>query len=895
MVTISMIVRSHGLPAALLAQWRRRGLRRWTPLQQAAWAQGLPGGEDHWLAAAPTSAGKGFLAEVLAARHLMAGERVLWLAPTRALAEAIAATLAETLAPLGLRVLCATAERPEADAPLARGQFDLCVAVPEKAAAWLVRRPHALAGVGLIVADELGLLRDPERGGRLDLLLARIIGSAYTPRRLGLSLPLPNLEALAGWWGGRLLVDPSRPRPLREGVFEAWSGRFAWREAGGGEGSERLLDPRRLERALGRVARAAGGGELPPALAGTAALALELAARGEPTLLFAPTRPLARRLAAVLAEAAALTADPAPVGAARRLARREPGHDHELLARVLARGVGLHHADLSTPARALVEQALAGDRLALAVATPTLAQGLNLSAVNVLHWTPPAGRSGERALERWRWADQGGRAGRLGRGRGPGRSILVATAPALAADLRRRYLEEPPEPLRSRLGPDDLALGVLLDLAGNTARSAENLRSGLEATFASRCGGLPAAPAFDEALAACSDAGLLAADADRLLRLTPLGRAAAAHGLPPGVVGRLREWLADPALGTGADEPLGMLLALSWAAPPGLWPARRGLPGAALLQGVLGWFAGRGLDPPAPLARAADAPEELGPPELAAIGAAGRLLGWIGGEPTAALEARAGWTAGMLARAGEGLGWLARAAAELDLLMGLEPRAGAWAALAARLETGAPPGAEPLAALRLPELGRSSMALLLAEGWATPAVLVELPLGRLARRLGDRALARRLLQAAREALRRDELEPDFFGARLTADAADPSPQPLECEDTPAAFAPLIEIDLQSPGIVRARGRDLRLTPLGYDLLAVLAERPGRVVTRAALYQRLWPEGGPEDQQLDAHRRRLGRALAAALERADPIQVVRGSGFRLDLAEGAVRLLRGAAA
>ncbi len=109
---------------------------------------------------------------------------------------------------------------------------------------------------------------------------------------------------------------------------------------------------------------------------------------------------------------------------------------------------------------------------------------------------------------------------------------------------------------------------------------------------------------------------------------------------------------------------------------------------------------------------------------------------------------------------------------------------------------------------------------------------------------------------------------------------------------PPASTPLIEIDLQSPGVVRAGGLDLRLTPLGYDMLAMLAERPGRVVSRAALYHRLWPEGGPEEQQLDAHRRRLGRALADSLSRPDPIEVVRGSGFRLRIGEGEVSLLRG---
>jgi DNA-binding response OmpR family regulator len=104
----------------------------------------------------------------------------------------------------------------------------------------------------------------------------------------------------------------------------------------------------------------------------------------------------------------------------------------------------------------------------------------------------------------------------------------------------------------------------------------------------------------------------------------------------------------------------------------------------------------------------------------------------------------------------------------------------------------------------------------------------------------------------------------------------------------------LDINLQSPGIVHIRGSEVRLTPLGFDLLAALAERPGEVVTREALYCRLWPEGGPEEQQLDAHRRRLVRRLRPVLGPAatNAIEVVRGLGFRLAVSPATVRLRGG---
>ena len=103
----------------------------------------------------------------------------------------------------------------------------------------------------------------------------------------------------------------------------------------------------------------------------------------------------------------------------------------------------------------------------------------------------------------------------------------------------------------------------------------------------------------------------------------------------------------------------------------------------------------------------------------------------------------------------------------------------------------------------------------------------------------------------------------------------------------------MEIDLKSPGMIHAGGCELYLPPLVFDLLAMLAECTGKVVTRAALYYRLWPEDGPNDEQLDAHRRRLVRALKKTLgARADGwVQVVRGQGFRLNLPPEAVCLSR----
>ena len=73
------------------------------------------------------------------------------------------------------------------------------------------------------------------------------------------------------------------------------------------------------------------------------------------------------------------------------------------------------------------------------------------------------------------------------------------------------------------------------------------------------------------------------------------------------------------------------------------------------------------------------------------------------------------------------------------------------------------------------------------------------------------------------------------------------------------------------------GREVPLTPKEFDLLAVLAEDPGAVVTRQQVLERVWGSNwyGPT-KTLDVHMGSLRRKLG------DPgrIETVRGVGFRL---------------
>jgi two-component system catabolic regulation response regulator CreB len=77
------------------------------------------------------------------------------------------------------------------------------------------------------------------------------------------------------------------------------------------------------------------------------------------------------------------------------------------------------------------------------------------------------------------------------------------------------------------------------------------------------------------------------------------------------------------------------------------------------------------------------------------------------------------------------------------------------------------------------------------------------------------------------------------------------------------------------------GRELSLTKMEFDLLAVLAESPGRVRTREQLVSRVWGEQyALAERTVDSHFKGLRRKLAEAGAPPNLVETVRGVGFTL---------------
>src|SRR4249920_1524412 len=83
--------------------------------------------------------------------------------------------------------------------------------------------------------------------------------------------------------------------------------------------------------------------------------------------------------------------------------------------------------------------------------------------------------------------------------------------------------------------------------------------------------------------------------------------------------------------------------------------------------------------------------------------------------------------------------------------------------------------------------------------------------------------------------------------------------------------------LPSERMLRADGKPVELGARAFDLLVVLVEHHGRLVTKSTLLERVWPRLVVDENNLPAQIASLRRILGAG-----SIRTVPGFGYRLEL-------------
>lgn len=371
---------------------RRSEIDLW-PSQLNVVTQIFADGRD-LVVALPTSAGKTRIAELAVLACLAQGRRTVYVTPLRALSAQTEQVLARTFGPLGARVssLYGSIGISDVDDDTLRSS-EVVVATPEKLDFALRSDPSVLDDVGLIVLDEGHMIGASEREVRYEAQIQRLLrrADAETRRIVCLSAVFPSgteLEDFVGWITGDepdgLHQEPWRPTQQRFGLVE-WLGDHA--RLAITLGSDQPFIPRYFE------ARQPKGRRLKRFPADQRELVIATAWRlveeGQTVLVFCPQRnsvePYAREIIKLHKQGliTPVLPDNVDLSGALFVGAEWFGADHPIL-KCLELGIAIHHGALPGPFRREVERLLHEGKLKVTVASPTLAQGLNLSASAVL-------------------------------------------------------------------------------------------------------------------------------------------------------------------------------------------------------------------------------------------------------------------------------------------------------------------------------------------------------------------------------------------------------------------------------------------------------------------------------------------------------------------------------
>lgn len=340
----------------------------------------------------PTSAGKTRIAELCILACLATGKRVVFVTPLRALSAQTETSLQRTFLPLGKTVssLYGSIGASGADVDALRGR-DIIVATPEKLDFALRNDPTLLDDVGLVVLDEGHMIGLNEREVRYEAQIQRLLRrpDAAARRIVCLSAILPEGEQLddfVGWLTSDkpdgLIQKRWRPTRLRFGEIN-WKNGSARLDLSVGD--ERPFVSKFLTASVPPVGR-----RTTPFPKDQRELCLATAWRlvedGQTVLIFCPMRasvePFATAIVDLHARGALLSvlhAAPGTLDSALAIGAEWLGFDHVLL-QCLKLGVAVHHGALPSPYRKEVERLLQAGVLKVTISSPTLAQGLNLSA-----------------------------------------------------------------------------------------------------------------------------------------------------------------------------------------------------------------------------------------------------------------------------------------------------------------------------------------------------------------------------------------------------------------------------------------------------------------------------------------------------------------------------------
>ncbi len=457
----------YGYPKELVEIWKQEESEQLLPIQEVAIQEYnvFDKSSGNLLVIAPTSSGKTFIGELAAAKEALEMRRTIYLVPFRAIAEEIYVNFVRKYKGFGLRVVISNRDHREYDDDIINGEYEIAIVVYEKLTGLLTKSPGLLLGCGLIVADEVQMMGDENRGPTIELLLTKVLLSTEKVRIIALSAVLDKLNDFDKWLRSRILKSTVRPVELREGIYLS-DGRVQYKEFNTcKQGTEKLKKWELVREGLLYLVQACID-------------------REEQVLIFCSTRRSTVETANMLATELSNTS-PA-IDTIRRANDLIDSATREQLQRILQGSVAYHNSDLALDERLLVEEGFRRRDIKAIACTSTLAMGVNVPARNVIVYEPVKwirGRANPIPISVAEYKNMTGRAGRYSTGDPYGRSYLIASSPARAATYDSNYINGALEDFTSSFGDRAIDEQVLEIVAGGLSKTSEEISRFVFSTY----------------------------------------------------------------------------------------------------------------------------------------------------------------------------------------------------------------------------------------------------------------------------------------------------------------------------------------------------------------------------------------------------------------------------
>ena len=418
------------LPKPVIDFLKAEGFSKLYPPQEDSISAGLLDGKSI-LVSAPTASGKTLIATLAILSYLSKNKgKVVYLSPLRALAaEKFSEFKKLEKIPFGrkIKTQISTGDFELVDKTLDKS--DILVLTNEKMDSLIRHGAEWVDDIGLVIADEIHLVGDQNRGPTLEMILTKLKLLQSKPQIIALSATITNADEMSEWLDCSLVDNDWRPVPLSEGVYDG--------------GSVTMHDGKFFE--------------VEPTLRGPPVdLGAESVKDGGQSLLFAETRARSASLAAKASDIISRYLKNSEKNDLENVSKKILGANEntklvKTLAELVKKGVAFHHAGLNQNCRETIETEFRKGTIKLISSTPTLAAGVNLPArrvviSNIARYNAKVGANMPISVLEYKQL-----CGRAGRPQYDDYGEAIIVGNSNGPELIEHYVNGEPEPIESKI------------------------------------------------------------------------------------------------------------------------------------------------------------------------------------------------------------------------------------------------------------------------------------------------------------------------------------------------------------------------------------------------------------------------------------------------------------